>query len=417
MKRILTVLSVLAACLSSYGLTDTMNGIFNERVRTVTVRAADDFFAPPVVLLGGRDRLDISFDVLHEDRDYLRYRVVRCDANWQPSKIAESEWLHGFNESVIEDYRFSEVTTVHYVHYSFQFPNGDIDPTMSGNYLIQVYGEDDPEDVWFQQRVMISEQSAPISATVTSHTDVDYNQSHQQLSVAVDVERAGVGDPFNDLKVMIAQNGRGDNEVAMRQPLRMSGRTVIYEHQRPLIFEAGNEYRRFEVSNVNYPGMNVEQIGYFEPYYHFKLYEDSSRAGEPYSYDQTQSGRFVVREYNSGDSDVEADYVVVHFTLDYPELPGTMIFLDGDFTQRRFDQGSQMLYNPATGRYEKAVLLKQGHYNYQYLAVPPGAKSGKTDVIEGDKYQTVNEYLIKVYARGPLDRTDRLIGVKRVVSM
>ncbi len=395
---------------------DTMSGVFNERVKTVQVMAGDDLFAPPMVVLGVGDRLTVSFDHLDDDRRYVRYRAVRCDANWQPSTIAESEWLDGFNESVIEDYDFSSATTVHYVHYSFQFPNSDINPKMSGNYLLQVYPEDNPDNVWFQTRVMVSEQCAPISIDVTSRTDVDYNAGHQQLSIAVDTERAGVSDPFNDLTVMIAQNGRADNEVALKQPLRMSGRTAVYEHQKALVFEAGNEYRRFETSNVNYPGMRVEEISYFEPYYHFKLYADSPRANENYSYDQTQSGRFVVREYNSQESDLDADYAVVHFTLEMPEMPGTMVFLDGDFTSRRFNPESQMLYNSSTGRYEKALLLKQGHYNYQYLAVPPGAKRGTTATVEGNKYQTVNEYLIKVYTRGPLDRTDRLVGVARAVT-
>ena len=48
--------------------------------------------------------------------------------------------------------------------------------------------------------------------------------------------------------------------------------------------------------------------------------------------------------------------------------------------------------------------------------MPPGANRGTTAIVEGDKYQTINEYLIKVYTRGPLDRTDRLIGVSRIVT-
>lgn len=409
---LLTSLIVLAA-----PPVDTMTGIFNERVRTLQVRGSDgSIFTPPLVLLNGNDCLEVSFDHLADDRQYLRWRVMRCDANWQPSQLVESEFLTGFNESVIEDYAFSGPTTVHYVHYSFCFPNSDISPTLSGNYLIQVYPENDPDDVWLQTRVMVSEQNAPISASVTTRTDIDYNEAHQQLSVSVDTDRASVDDPFNDLKVMISQNGRADNEVALTRPLRMSGTSAVFEHQRPLIFPAGNEYRRFEVSNINYPGMGVEDIAYYEPYYHFKLFTDVPRADQNYSYDQTQNGRFMVREYNSDNSDLDADYVVVHFSLDMPEQPGTMIFIDGDMVQRRFSPESQMLFNPSRGLYEKAMLLKQGHYNYQYLAVPPGASSGNTALIEGDKYPTVNEYLIKVYERGPLDRTDRLIGVTMITS-
>lgn len=414
------VVALLALAVSSTfaSARDTMDGIFNERVRTVRVaRGGDDYFSPPVAVLGSGDFLTVSFDHLSDDRAFLRYRVVRCDANWQPSRVVESEWLDGFNESTIDDYEFSQAVTVHYVNYRFNFPNEDINPTMSGNYLIEVYPEDNPDDVWLARRVMLSEQSAPVSAAVTPRTDIDYNDAHQQLSVAVDTERAGVADPFNDLTVMIQQNGRGDNEVAMRQPLRMSGPVAIYEHRDPLIFEAGNEYRRFECVDVNYPGMGVDYIKYVDPYYHVVLAEDAPRSAQSYVYDSTQHGRFFIREYNSDNSDVAADYVVVHFSLDLPYMPGTMIFLDGDFTSRRFDDASIMTYNEATQRYEKVMLLKQGAYNYQYLAVPPGARRGTPAEVEGNRYQTSNEYLIKVYTRGPLDRTDRLIGVKLIDSM
>lgn len=417
MKHLLLFL-LLFCTLRVAALTDTMTGILNERVRTLRVlHDSGDLFAPPVVCPSIGDRLVISFDHLADDRTFLRWRAVRCDTNWQPSTLAEAEWLDSFNESVIDTYDYSRATTVPYVHYEFEFPNSDIAPTLSGNYLIQVYPEDDIDDVWLQTRVMVSEQSAPVTASLTSHTDVDYNSRHQQLTIEVDTERASVDDPFNDLRVVISQNGRADSEVMLRQPLRMSGRTAIYDHQPQLIFKAGNEYRRMEISNVNYPGMNVEDILWIDPFYHFVLVEDHSRAGESYLYDQTQNGRFVVREYNSSLSDLEADYAVVHFSLDYPELPGWMIFVDGDLTQRRFDQGSQMQYNPSTGRYEKALLLKQGAYNYQYLAVRPGGHSGETELIEGDKFQTQNEYLIKVYCRGTMDRTDRLIGVTRLAGM
>ena len=91
-----------------------------------------------------------------------------------------------------------------------------------------------------------------------------------------------------------------------------------------------------------------------------------------------------------------------------------MIFIDGDMVNRRFDPESLMVYNRATSRYERTMLLKQGAYNYQYLVVPAGANRGSTAGIEGNDYRTVNEYTIKVYTRRPTDRYDRLIGVSRI---
>ena len=78
------------------------------------------------------------------------------------------------------------------------------------------------------------------------------------------------------------------------------------------------------------------------------------------------------------------------------------------------DERSKMGYNFDTGQYEKAVLMKQGSYNYQYLFVPNGSTTGQTAPLEGDFYQTQNEYSIYVYYRPMGARYDRLIGVTTV---
>lgn len=412
MKRIVSILlsvlvlgnAVLVAAV------DTMTGIFDERIRTLQVTLNGDFYAPAVAVLGSSDRICVSFDHLAEDREYFRCSLIHCNANWQPSPLVESEYLDGFNESTIDDYDFSRGTTVHYVHYGVCIPNDQLVPKVSGNYLLKVYREDAPETTLLQCRFMISEETAPVAAQASAQTDIDYNDSHQQLSLMVDIERAAVEDPFNDLLLVAGQNGRLDSEVSLKQPLRVQGKKLFFEHSPVLIFDAGNEYRRFETVSTTYPGMRVADIEYFDPYYHFKLEHDDVRADESYVYDVTQHGRFLPREYNSSESDIEADYGVVHFSLDYPFSDNALIFLDGDFVQRRFDDNSRMVYNPATGLYERAMLLKQGSYNYQYLLVPSGATRGYTGPVEGDKYQTVNEYLVKVYHRRKGERYDRLIG-------
>ncbi len=390
---------------------DTMTGTPCDRVKSLRIYRPDDPFGPPVIRLGSNDVLVVNFDVLSEDRDYLRYRLVHCNADWSKSTLVDSEFLDGFNEGEIDDSRFSSATTVHYVNYNLVIPNGDIRPKLSGNYLLQIYPESDPENIWAQCRFMVSEEKVSVSGNVTTRTDVDYNKSHQQLELAVDTRESGVSDPFNDLFVVVQQNGRLDNEVALRQPLRMSGTVSVYEHQPQLIFEAGNEYRRMETVSTQFPSMGVERVEYFDPYYYHELQADEPRNEVQYLYDRTQNGGYVIREYNSSDSDTEADYTVVVFSLYMPYDLELTVFLDGDFTMRRFDDNARMNYNRERGCYERLMLLKQGAYNYQYLAVPTGARRGYTAQIEGDKYQTVNRYTVKVYERKPGSRADRLLGV------
>lgn len=416
MVRLQAVILFLLVVVSAWA-EDTMTGIFDDSFHTLRISVNDNYMAPPVLMMDSGDELTISFDEITESNSYLRYSLMHCNANWTQSSLVESEFLDGFNFGNVDDYEYSQLAATHYVNYRITLPNDRFRFKVSGNYLLRVYRDDDPDTTLLQARFMVSESTATVMADVLGVTDIDYNDAHQQVSVAVDATNAKIEDVFNDMMVYVSQNGRLDNEVMVRQPLRVSGKTAYYEHLRPLIFPAGNEYRRMETVSTTYPGMNVESVDYYDPYYHATLTTDYPRSADKYIYDQTQSGRFFVREYNSSNSDTEADYVVTHFTLDAPELPGKYIFLDGDFTSRRFDPQSLMTYNRATGRYEKTLLLKQGAYNYQYLTVDAGSNdiAGSTSVIEGDFYQTRNEYLVKVYTRRRGERYDRLIGVTTVM--
>lgn len=391
---------------------DTSTGVFDERIRTLEVRSSNDRLTTgtPMIVLGSNDAVNIDFDVLTDDREYLRYEIIHCNADWQPSTLNYLEYLDGFNEGSIDDYAFSSATTVPYVHYRLTIPNPDLTPRLSGNYYVRIYDENNPDETLLRTRFCISEQTAPISVFATSRTDVDYNRSHQQLTVTVDAERTPVADLFNDAVLVIEQNGRTDNVRRIAHPLRVSGRKMIYEHQPDLIFKAGNEYRRFETVSNQWTGMGVEAIEYHAPYYNHYLYVDQPRNETQYLYDQTLKGGFVIREYNSDHGEVDADYVVVHFALEIPEIPNADIYIDSDIFGRRFSPETRMVYNRASGRYERAMLIKQGAYSYQYLTVAPGASEGHATQIEGDKYQTSNQYTILFYTRVPGERYDRLIG-------
>ncbi len=404
----LAVMTIAATAQGAY----TLPRIVDSRVHSVQIAPANNPYLPPIFVLGGDDVLLVSFDVLDYDVQYLRYSITHCNANWQPSALVESEYVDGFNMADIDDYRQSEATFVHYYNYRFAIPNDDMRITKSGNYLLTVYRQDDPEAILFTTRFMVSENSVGIGAQVTSRTDVDYNGRHQQVSFDINTRWGTIKDPYNELAAIVTQNSRLDNQAIVTKPLMVTGEKITFEHNPALIFAAGNEYRRFETVNVNSINMGVASIGYFDPYYHATLYTDVPRTEVQYLYDQTQHGHFTIRNSESfTDSDIDADYLITHFTLETGEqLTGGKLYLQGHFTQGLPTEKTLMRYDPNSGCYYCDILLKQGHYNYQYLWVPDGTDEGQTFMIEGDKYQTANEYLITVYDRPVGERYDHLIG-------
>ena len=392
-------------------IADTRTRTFDPAFRSLLVRLDGNYMFPPIITRGNDDHITVSFDELKDDRSYLRYTLVHCDADWKPSGLVDSEFVDGFNYADIEDYEFSSGTLSQFVHYQFSLPNEQMQPLISGNYLVRVYREEDPDDVVLQARFMVCENEVKVPIEVTSRTDIDYNDRHQQLSIKVDTRNYRVQNMYNDLKLRITQNQRPDTEVALSAPMMVNGNVAVFDHMKQLVFTAGNEYRRIETVATNYLTMGVEAVEYFHPLYHVTLRTDLPRTDEPYIYDQTQHGRYFIRNAESDNSATCADYMVTHFFLNTAgPVQGGKIYINGEFTYNLFSPTTLMKYDAATGGYTCDLLLKQGAYNYQYLFVPDGSATGVTARIEGDKYQTVNEYLVRVYHRRQGERYDRFIG-------
>ena len=412
----MTYMMVVATLFTLRSEVDTTTGIFDRRFRTLKTEVEDNFMSPPVIRLGTNDRILVKFDEIGEDNSYLEYRLIHCDADWQPSRLIESEYLEGFNSVRIEDYAYSTATFVHYVNYLIAFPNEELQIKHSGNYLLQVYDPERPEETLLQTRFQVTENRARIEGNVTSRTDMGHNTYWQQLAFEIDCQGIGEFNPYQDIIVYVTQNNREATKRRIMTPLRVSGDKIIYEHLNDLVFGASNEYRRFESVSNSFPGMRVDSLRYMGSNYHVWIKVDEPRQSASYSYDQTQHGRFLVREYNSTDSDIGADYITVHFLLECPELPSYDIYLDGEFTHDRMDKENQLTYDHRVGGYVAEVPLKQGAYNYQYVTRSRQTGEISTSTIEGDKYETLNEYGIAVYFRPPGARADRLISY-RILQM
>lgn len=382
-----------------------------ERLRTMKVMKEGDFMAAPSIRLGSDERITVSFDEWSEDYSDLQYRLIHCGPDWKPSGLLESEYLDGFNIADIDDWAFSQNTFVHFVNYHVEIPNERMNPLLSGNYIMEIFERDNPDETIGEARFAVTEHSADIIGGVTTHTDRGLNTEWQQLELKVEPTDARIDDPYSMLRVDITQNGAPYTTTTLRNPSRTEGKSVIYSHQPELIFKAGNEFRRFETVRTNYNDMGVDSMRFLSRNYHVWLTPGRERATKQYSYDQTQQGRFLVREYNSTDSDLGADYVTVHFRLDAPEVVDADVYVEGEFTGWERDSSTRMRYDYNEGAYLLEMPLKQGSYNYRYVAVARhGNRQADPSVIEGNKYETRNEYRVQVWYKPIGARYERLIA-------
>lgn len=386
----------------------------SDNIRSVRVIAAGDWTRTPVVSKNDGETVEISFDEMSHDTHRYAYRIEHCNSDWTVSDgLFESDYLSGTTSGIyIDNYKQSLNTTQLYTHYSFTLPNADVGLKLSGNYRVSILDPDaDSEQPLAYAYFSVTEQSATLSISASTDTEVDKNNSRQQLTLGVNFLNMGVQDPRRQFSVTVLQNERWDNAIVNPPVTSVSPSSLLWEHSRDLIFRAANEFRKMEMLNVHVPMMGVDKIRFHEPYYHFTLYPDKPRTH--YVYDEDKDGlRYIRSDYAGADYDNETEYVLTHFFLQMPQREDGDFYVCGRWTNGIFDEDCRMQYNTSTGCYEATPLLKLGYYNYQYLFVPTGQKQGYTQPAEGDFYQTENQYSVYVYYREIGGRYDQLVAYR-----
>ena len=76
----------------------------------------------------------------------------------------------------------------------------------------------------------------------------------------------------------------------------------------------------------------------------------------------------------------------------------------------------KLQYSYASRAYETRVLLKQGIYNYRYVAVDRATGQASHSYFEGDYFATENAYQIYVYHKPYAGRYWGLVGAESIKS-
>ena len=401
LRVLILLLSVTCCPLSSNA---QIQQIFNRNIKTLTLTVDDDPTLPPYLAFRSGKQLCIEWDEMSHDYKRYRYHIDHCDWDWQPTDgIFESDYLEGLNDQLIEDFEKSFNTTQIYTHYWLRVPSKEIRLRLSGNYRVLIYEEDEEDEPVLEARFCIFEREAGVIAQLSSNTDIDFNNSHQQMTLSIGFGNLQVFNPEQEMKVIVMQNRRWDSRVEGLVPNIRKANGIEFTHNRNLIFPAGNEFHRFEILDVHRTNVGVERMDWFEPYYHATLFP--AQIDHTYTYFVDQNGVYVVRSSDNYDDWTTAEYVVVHFFLQTPRLEGGDVYVSGWWAGQTFNPDCKMEYDAVRQQYYADILLKQGYYSYEFIQ-----KDGLMRRTMGSFFETENEYQVLVYYRQQGSRYDRLAG-------
>lgn len=374
-------------------------------------------FGLPVLELGSLQKLVCKFDHLGKDPRNYQYTLVHCDAEWNRSRLVTAEYLDGFADNQINDYAFSINTTIPFVNYRLILPNENVHIKISGNYLLVVWEEGKKDKPILVKPFYVTEKMVEINGEVQKASYEGYNGASQQIAYVVNYTKLNVADPLNEIKTAVMQNSRSDNMLFGKKPTFLRQNQLVYEDKINL-FKGGNEFRNFNAKNLQTNGMGIRAIEYHDPLYHLFLEKDFSLKNEIYTSRNDLNGSYLVKNDRASDSDLESDYVQVHFSLVPPDLvTNDLIYVFGALSDWQCLPTHQMIYQPDSKLYETTLLLKQGFYDYQYVLYDNSKQTIDATFLEGSHVETENNYSLFVYYRGFSSRFDRLIGYRVINSV
>ena len=320
---------------------------FSGNIHTLQVLREGERYGTPVVDLQSGQAISISFDETGYISSNFHYKIIHCNSNWEQSSLSSMEYLDGFDGNSITNYDYSINTTVNYIHYQLSLPNEDVQFKVSGNYAVIIAKDNDFENgVVACACFTIVEPMARINATISGNTMKEINGKYQQLQIDIDIDQLKSVNPMHDFMLIVKQNGREDNQVTLTSPSSILSNKISYSNLQELIFEGGNQYRTIDFSSRYTYGSGIDRIRYEEGEYHVYLEPAQTRADKRETYNIDAHGDYAINYQDGEESDLEADYMWVHFylPLEKPFLSGSMNIM-GRFTGNIIGEESKMEYD------------------------------------------------------------------------
>lgn len=388
--------------------------VYSSTIKTIKLFPQNNQLALPVIGLGSSDQLELHFDDLVSNAKNYFYTYQLCNADWTEAQWSAFDYIKGFQQNRIGQYRISSIAQTQYVHYQVLLPERSAVPSRSGNYLLKVYSDGDPNKVVFTKRFYVVDKQTNIGASFSQPFDMQLSRTHQKIQLVVNAPQLKMINP-RQFSAVILQNGRWDDAAKNLQPTFIRGNTLEFNAEQDCIFPAGKEFRWIDLQSFRFESDRVERVDRTEKPLKIYVKQDRVRSSLQYLYYRDRNGLNEIMNSDFVNPWWQSDYAEVQFSF-IPEkgqvFVGSNLYLVGELTGNQIGDTSLMRFDGATGMYTKTLLLKQGYYSYTYTTRDAKNSEAKSDAAstEGNYWETENDYTVFVYYRALGGRHDELVG-------
>ncbi|MDB5232346.1 MAG: hypothetical protein JWN76_3151 [Chitinophagaceae bacterium] len=418
MKHLVSIF-FLFACVHSMGQ-GRADLVLDTNIRSVQLFLQGNQNSYPIITLGSTNVLELGFDDLGRNVRNFSYTYQLCNADWQPADLSSFDYLRGFSQNRISQYRISSIAKTNYVHYQVSLPERNCMPSQSGNYLVKVFLNSDTGQLVFTKRLLVTNNIVPVAISIRQPISPQVFNTHQKVQFVIDKSKLSILNMPQQLKVVVLQNFRWDNAAVNLQPSFIRDNTLEYSSEPDAVFPAGREFRWVDLRSFRFQSERIESADVRSIPAEIFLRPDPERMAQRFISYNDRNGFFEISSTDLVNPSWQGDYANVHFTFapsGHQPFSSKNVYVSGQFTNYQLTDQYKMDYNAEKGVYEKTLFLKQGYYTYAYATTPlTGKLFPDFSFTEGNYWETENDYTILIYYQPLSGRHDELVGVATVNS-
>jgi hypothetical protein len=358
----------------------------------------------PIIQIGSGQTFTLRFDHIANNTGMFTVRAEHRNADWSASNLFDGFYMQGQATDYISDPVQSTAVAPDYMQYTYRFPNRNFNFLVSGNYLLHIEDYRTGE-LLFSVPFMLFEDLGTVEFSIEELFGLDSHHFQHHQPFATYIHPDFVLMPDQDISIYFIQNqfwGRA-REATIRD-LSESDRIRMHI-SRNEAFPGSYEFRPLSMQNIDNLAVDfIEVRKDTEP-------PTIIRDRDVINFGVTPSGRGSNR-YGYPESDRDARYARVIFTLDRPTTLSvdSRIHVTGPFSNWAVSEDNRMRYNRDTDRFEAAILIKEGSYDYKYVII-----EGRTidDLRLADSFaDSRQEYHTLIYYRDLQLNADRLLNFR-----
>lgn len=361
---------------------------------------------PPVIRLGGNERLILEFDYLDSMAKQFTIQIRHYSGSWEASPLNPEFYIDGFYEDYFGGGEKSFVQRPSYRHFEYTFPNQQFSINTSGNYLLSIF-DAGTNELLFALPLFVSEDEGGIRTRVeklfTRREDLrEEDRLFSEYRYPEFVEL-----PQFDLTFIYVQNRFWGRAREVRFFDTSSPGLVNFHLSQDEAFLGDYEFNTLDIRSLSVTGRRILS---YEPENippKLILRRDVQNLSPVPAFSPGPRFGLPIDDRN-------AQYANVQFQLETGAGPDSLqkIYLVGDFNRWSVNELNRMEFDSTTHLWQGNAFIKQGEYAYKYVVL----EGNRIDDLALDQSYTFSrqEYFAFVYFRDPARHYDRLLKVDHI---